>query len=104
MAGRAMRLAILGLGFAVFVGAQSITEFPILNQQNYPSSIVAGPDGNLWFTEGPVGAVGRITPDGVVTDFPVPTPDYVPAMVVAGPDGNLWFTEQAVHTHAGKIG
>ena len=84
--------------------SQSITEYPILNQANAPGSIVSGPDGNLWFTEGPAGAVGRITPDGVVTEFPLPTEDYVPAAIVVGPDGNLWFTEQALYTHAGKIG
>jgi len=104
MAGRAMRLAILALSLAPFASAQSITEYPISNPQNYPGSITTGPDGNLWFTEGPAGAVGRITPDGVVTEFPLPTPDYVPVTVVPGPDGNIWFTEQALDTHAGKIG
>src|SRR5262249_52514258 len=100
MAGRAMRLAILGLGFAALVGAQSITEFTPLKGPG--GGITSGPDGNLWFTE--AFAIGRITPDGAVTDFSLPTQDFSPDVIVAGPDGNLWFTEQAQHTLAGKIG
>jgi virginiamycin B lyase len=33
-----------------------------------PSLIVAGPDGNLWFTE-PTGKVGRLTTLGYLTEF-----------------------------------
>lgn len=29
-----------------------VTEFPLLSPHRYPSGIAAGPDGNLWFTEG----------------------------------------------------
>lgn len=95
---------MLGAILAGAAHAQTITEFPIPSPSNHPGSITTGPDGNLWFTEGPAGAIGRITTDGVVTEFPLPTPDYAPPNIVAGPDGNLWFTEQALHTHAGKIG
>ena len=96
-------LAMLGAVLAGAAHAQTITEFPI-SSGNGPGSITSGPDGNLWFTAGPAGSIGRITPDGVVTEFPVPTPDVVPAAIVAGPDGNLWFTEQFIHTFGGKIG
>jgi hypothetical protein len=56
--------------------------------------IAAGPDGNLWFTK-PDGAIGRITPSGVLL------PDLTagisgaaaPNSIALGPDGNLWFTE-----------
>ncbi len=72
-----------------------------------PGRIVAGPDGNLWFTEqGAVGAngafkpthpapgkIGRITPTGRITEFTTPTPFSNPAGITIGPDGNLWFTE-----------
>ena len=34
-----------------------------------PRGITAGPDGNLWFTEGDGDRIGRITPAGVVTEF-----------------------------------
>jgi hypothetical protein len=77
------------------------TEFSMSGGQ--PLGITAGPDGNLWFTEG-IGEIGRITPSGVVTEFIVPssrTPaDQDITGITAGPDGNLWFTEY----RAGIIG
>ena len=78
------------------VAAQSlpITEFPLPNSGSDPTAIVAGPDGNLWFTEAFAGnRIGRITPDGVLTEFTVPTAGSQPLGITAGPDGNLWFTE-----------
>src|SRR5262249_48716078 len=54
---------------------------------------------NIWFVEGSVSKIGRITPDGAITEFPVPPSDD-PHAIVAGPDGNLWFTEYEV----GRIG
>jgi virginiamycin B lyase len=58
--------------------------------------ITAGPDGNLWFAA-TSGAIGRITPAGVITHFPAPGHcgsygDCAPYGITAGPDGNLWFT------------
>jgi streptogramin lyase len=53
-----------------------------------PSMIVAGPDGNLWFTE--TGGIGRITTSGSVTEFPLAS--GTPAGITGGPDGNIWFT------------
>ena len=52
--------------------------------------IVAGTDGNIWFTETNVHRVGRITDSGVITEFNV---SGDPRGIAAGPDGNLWFTE-----------
>ncbi len=51
-----------------------------------PTSIVAGPDGNLWFTTDK--GVGRITPAGVITEYPL---GAGAGTIVVGPDGELWF-------------
>ncbi|MGD0452960.1 MAG: hypothetical protein ABSB69_05130 [Solirubrobacteraceae bacterium] len=60
----------------------------------HPSSITAGPDGNLWFTESEGNRIGRITPTGTVTEFTAGiSPNSQPESITAGPDGNLWFTE-----------
>jgi streptogramin lyase len=68
-----------------------------------PIGIAAGPDGNVWFTEGNAGRIGRITPDGFVTEFSVGiSPVSAPHGIVAGPDGNLWFTETGV-SRIGRI-
>jgi streptogramin lyase len=59
---------------------------------------VAGPDGNLWFTEqnGDIGGIGRISPTGQVTEFHTGISlKSEPVEITAGPDGNLWFTEES---------
>lgn len=62
---------------------------------NFVGGICAGPDGNVWFTEGTSNNVARITLSGTITEFPVPTSGGEPGAITAGPDGNLWFTESA---------
>jgi streptogramin lyase len=54
---------------------------------------VAGPDGNLWFTEFLGDRIGRITPSGTINEYSVPTTPSGPSGIAVGPDGNLWFTE-----------
>jgi len=75
----------------------SITTIPSITQysQNMtsgasPRTIVAGSDGNLWFTETGANHIGRITTKGVITEFDTSagtTED------ILGSDGNIWFTE-----------
>jgi streptogramin lyase len=70
-----------------------------------PGGITTASDGNLWFTEGSAGRIGRMTPSGAITSFPLPdipppagspagttgtTPD--PTAITVGPDGAFWFT------------
>lgn len=68
--------------------------------------LVAGPDGNLWFTEvlrQSGRAIGRITPTGVVTTFPLPASMQPARMegllggIAVGGDGALWFTDAAAN-------
>ena len=56
-----------------------------------PVSIVAGPDGALWFVNRGNNSIGRITTAGVVTNFTDTTIKY-PTAITVGPDGALWFT------------
>jgi streptogramin lyase len=80
--------------------APPIIEYAVPTANAGPQGIVAGPDGNLWFTEFNGNKIGRITTEGVITEFPIPTPNSGPRGITAGPDGNLWFTE----TSGNKIG
>lgn len=43
-------------------------------ESDQPNDLVAGPDGNLWFTESTLhgGVIGRITPGGTITTFVFP--------------------------------
>ncbi len=72
------------------------------------TSIVSGPDGNLWFSFGAPsrpepaagpGTIDRITPQGVVTAFPLSLGGFYATSLVAGPAG-VWFTDPA----AGRVG
>ncbi len=71
----------------------TLREFGGLAAGGSPHSIIAGPDGNIWFVERDANQIGRITPSGQVTQFPIPTAASRPLAITAGPDGNLWFTE-----------
>jgi streptogramin lyase len=93
--------------------AKAPIEFAVPTDSSDPGSIAAGPDGNLWFTEG-VGNVGRSTPNGSIIEFTVPASDTndtgesSPEKIVEGPDRNLWVTDPSSHTvdritSAGKV-
>jgi virginiamycin B lyase len=89
---------------AVLSSAQStikINEYPLPQATSNPWSLVAGPDGALWFTESCPSfycpnnthdAIGRITTSGAITEFALPN-GSAPYGISAGPDGALWFTE-----------
>lgn len=59
-------------------------------------SIAAGPEGDMWFTEVPNKAIGRITPGGAMTEFPgLKSEAYEIAL---GLEGDMWFTEPGART------
>ena len=70
-----------------------ITTYPLPTPDSFPTSIVAGPDGALWFTESHGDRIGRITTSGQITEYAIPTPDAWAADITVGPDGALYFTE-----------
>jgi virginiamycin B lyase len=57
----------------------------------YPTSLIVGPDGALYFLEAGTGAIVRFTPDGAVFGTLEPRRHF--DGLVAGPDGALWLTE-----------
>jgi streptogramin lyase len=78
----------------------------------YVTSIAAGPDGNLWFTENldENGAtsqrIGRMTPAGVFSAFPVTAPfaDGYLRQIIAGADGNLWVSLEGSDANYNALG
>src|SRR5436309_8965746 len=66
-----------------------------------PTSIIAGRDGNLWFTERFGNKIGRLAPtSGLITEFcqvlTAGNPSGItgsPRGITVGPDGNIWFAE-----------
>lgn len=98
-------LAVLLLGTTVAAGSlgsaeialasptPTFTTFTTPTAASDPDQIVAGPDGNVWFTENTGNAIGRVTSAGTITEFPLPTANAQAVGITLGPDGNLWFTE-----------
>jgi virginiamycin B lyase len=61
----------------------------------WPGSLTAGPDGTIWFLDGPAKTVGRMAPDGTVTEFPFADPEVsgpTTGHLAAGPSA-LWFSQ-----------
>jgi uncharacterized protein (TIGR03437 family) len=79
--------------------AVTINDYVIPTPGSNPFQIIAGPDGNLWFTEAGGAKLGRITTNGVITEFPLPNPFSGVLGITAGPDGNLWFVVNLPGNH-----
>jgi streptogramin lyase len=91
LSGLVLALVVLA-GLVPSAGAETVDEFLVASGRQ-PARIVAGPDGNLWFTEFAGDRIGRITPAGVVTEF-VLTPGAGPLGITVGPDALIYFTER----------
>ena len=75
--------------------------------QRRPYSIVAGPDGKLWFTLREVGKIDDITTTGEgLAIHEVNGENAEMGGITVGPDGNLWYTANwgpSPSLHVGKI-
>lgn len=79
---------------ALRAGGVTIDEFPVPTGGSRPYTIVAGPDGALWFTESIGNKIGRINTKGIFQEFDVPTGKSGAYGIAVGADGNIWFTER----------
>jgi streptogramin lyase len=98
----------LSLGLVLFAVAPAfalvVHEYPTKTSGAEPGSVALGPDGNLWFTEGAVNMIGKMTQAGVADDFALPTGYSEPNAIIAGPDGNMWFSDYDTGAGVGAIG
>jgi virginiamycin B lyase len=85
--------AVLVAALPAAAGTGAVLEYSVPTVNSQPVSIVAGPDGNLWFSEFRGNKIARLATDGVFTEFAIPTPNSQPDDMDVGPDGNLWFAE-----------
>ncbi len=67
-----------------------ITDFPI---PGGPTRIAAGADGNIWYTQANVGAIGKMALTGTVVTYTLPAGISGTNGITAGLDGNLWVTD-----------
>jgi streptogramin lyase len=88
-------LVLQGSSAAAAVPLGTINEFRTgLEPTSDPGELLLASDGNLWFTDDAVPAIGRITPSGEITEFTGPlTSESRPQGLVAGPGGYLWFAD-----------
>ncbi len=101
----ALALVFLSLAGTPSLAGQVITEFPVFHVAGAaPWKIVAGPDGNMWFSYSLGTSLGRITPSGqaeYVTDANRPLEVLG---LTNGQDGAVWFTDWDVRELVYKIG
>jgi virginiamycin B lyase len=58
-----------------------------------PLGLAIDRDGAAWFTDAPVQAVSRMTPDRRITAFPLGTATAKLGRLAVAPDGAVWFAE-----------
>jgi streptogramin lyase len=97
-------LVVFGAGVAGAAPLGEITEFSAgMNPGGNPAQVVAGSDGNLWFSDRS-GAVGRITTGGTITEFSSGlNPGSAVRSIAMGPDGNMWFSDPGTTRAVGMI-
>jgi streptogramin lyase len=77
-------------------------EFTTITANSQPNSIVAGPDGNLWFTE-TTGTIGVVSLRGAMLHEYATWAGAVPENIALGADGNLYFTNYNGGNFVGKM-
>ena len=79
-----------------------MTDFPAPPSGNMPTSMIAGPDGALWFSED-AQMIGRITTAGVYTEYPLDHPTDT-ACLAAGANGKVWIAEEGFIAQVSSTG
>ena len=85
-----------GIFTRVSTSGKVLAVYPLPAAFSGPQNMIAGPNGQVWFTES-TGNVAEVSTGGVVTEFPIPTTNGNPLGLATGPDGKIWFTEQSAN-------
>lgn len=66
-------------------------------------NIVSAKDGNLYFSTGPTGAIGQITPKGTITECKVNSQQTLVSLgITIGPDKNVWLLDNQ-HSQVARL-
>jgi streptogramin lyase len=84
---------LVTLAAAAPLHAAKIVEFTIPTAGSQPYTIVAGPDGRLFFTEIAGNKIGAMTTGGSFQEYPIPTPNASPFGIMKGRFGDLYFAK-----------
>ena len=68
--GLSLAIAVIGAasGLAALAAVGDVAEYSLAGS-NGPNGVTAGPDGNLWVTQGSDPHILKVTPAGVVTSY-----------------------------------
>jgi virginiamycin B lyase len=70
----------------------AIREYVLPNTGAFPSDIVVGADGAVWYTDRTRSRIGRLNPEtGEVRETATPTPRSAPYDIALAPDGGVWY-------------
>ena len=58
-----------------------------------PLGLAVDADGGAWYTDTPMRAISRISPDGSIRSFPLSTPIVQLGRLAVAPDGAVWFAD-----------
>ena len=70
-----------------------IDRFPKGTQNLEPLGLAADATGGAWYTDTPMRAISRISPDGSIRSFPMSTPIVRLGRLAVAPDGAVWFAD-----------
>src|SRR5437879_2530057 len=57
------------------------------------AGLTLGAGDTLWFSDGKLSRVGRLSLDGTITEYALPWGDVTPSSLASGPDGSLWIVD-----------
>ena len=70
-----------------------IERFPKGTQNLEPLGLAMDAEGGAWYTDTPMRAISRISPDGGIRSFPLSTPIAQLGRLAVAPDGLVWFAD-----------
>ncbi len=70
-----------------------IDRFPKGTQNLEPLGLAVDATGGAWYTDTPMRAISRISPDGSIRSFPLSTPIVRLGRLALAPNGTVWFAE-----------
>ncbi len=79
-----------------------IVEFALPHASS-PGAMIAGSDGNIWFSDSGRNAIDRVTPDGAISEFSLPGAPDGDQPLARGPDGTIWTIAESEQSSAAWI-
>ncbi len=74
------------------------SQFPLAGESE-PRAVIAGPGGDVWFSQATQAGIAKITPAGQVTEYKLPTSGSGGIDELAkGPEENIWFVNAGAST------